>query len=240
MYKKVIQSGNLIEVYEYERAPTPPKLFRRKKKRSQQDAFKKRGRRWDNSHRARKAFTRLVRANMGQGAPPCLLTLTMLEITSMRQAYAEFKAFQRKLRGWGLVERYIGVPEFQKRGAVHFHCLIWGKLCGYVDSERQTRRIQNIWALGYVDVVNTNGSSKLATYLSKYMRKAMQDPRLGGERSYSSSMSILRSVSLNTPTAVDIFCKDWSLDVDNLPLHERKFQTQWLGSAVYKSYSADN
>ncbi len=248
-YTKIIQSGDLIEKYEYEKPP-PERVPRKVKpgriapwsdqltEERRADCIHKR--RISSINRCRQSFFRLVRANLHAGAP-ILLTLTMLDIVDLRTAYACYHEFGQRLRRIiGKNTSWIAVPEFQKRDAVHFHVLIWNLPHEYIETEPDTRRIQNLWRAGYVDLVQTDGSPKLATYLAKYMSKAMQDPRLLGQKAYSASRNILRPVSFNTQTSVNTACEVWGITDETKPEYDREFDTKWMGKCRYTSYSIQN
>jgi len=128
MYTKFIKSGDVIEIYQYEKDPTSTGC----RKRVQPETGVKRlrvarNRRPDNVRRLRRGFVRLVRANTTTDNPPALITLTMRAIVSIEEASPYLTVFFQTLRkNHGTGFRYIAVPEFQKRGAVHYHCLVWG------------------------------------------------------------------------------------------------------------------
>ena len=214
--------------------------------------------------RCRKSFFRLVRANMSK-SPPALLTLTMLEIVDIAEAYQCLHKFgQRLRRTFGKSLSWIAVPEFQKRGAVHFHILIWevpaelpcilGKT--YRDStgkkhrqhlcpedrqcERRTRVIASIWKYGFVDLEKTDGSPKLATYLAKYMTKTISDSRLLKKKAYNATRNILRPEIYNNPFQVSIVLEMWDITKDTKPEYERKYDTKWLGQCRYTTYLLEN
>jgi len=217
----MVQSGTLLEIYTYEKEPIPHDLRKSKKFKC---SFGRR--RVQNIDRARASFFRLVRANVSPDKIPAFLTLTMREITTIEEGWRAFTLFSQRLRNSNSSARLIAVPEFQKRGAVHFHALVWGlgeeEPClqskqFYYDKtgkkkrkhvcpatracEQHTRRIAELWGNGYVDLFATDGSPKLATYLAKYMHKTMRDERLSGKKSYSASRGIVRSVSLKSSQA---------------------------------------
>jgi len=232
---KVIRSGNFLEIYEYEKnVPI--------RRRPRRDLITKRDRRSitrtsDSIRRAGKSFRRLVRANLVGNETPTLLTLTMYETLPLSTSSKFFNRFIDRLRrSVGHEFRYIAVPEFQKRGAVHFHILIWGLDHKYAQTEHQTRYFSRIWLRGFCDCVVTDGHPKLAGYLSKYMQKGMSDIRLSGKKAYYASSNILRPMSTATgnPFIKDIIYKNL-VPVDNC-LHEHEFMTQWLGKCYYKSY----
>jgi len=246
MYTKIIQSGTQIEVWNYEKEPIP--ITRRRKKRRYSY-----GRRYTrNVHRARSSFFRLVRANVSPESRPALLTLTMREIVSIGEGWKAFTYFANRLRKARPEIAFVAVPEFQKRGAVHFHCLIWGFYDEEIARERDTRRIAELWGHGFIDIRATDGSPKLATYIAKYMFKAMWDERLLGKKSFSASRNLVRSVSVKNQASVAIIEAQIQgtrfglageilegVDKPLLPLQEREYMTKWLGKCDYKVYNYD-
>lgn len=124
-----------------------------------------------------------------------MLTLTFKDnLTDKKAAWDIFKYFSRLMR-WRYGERwvYIAAPEYQKRGAVHFHLaikgyfsvkivrLLWLRACGAVG--------------GNIDITsprkfgkNSWNPRRIAQYLSKYMTK--DDSAEFNARRYSSGGDI--------------------------------------------------
>jgi len=90
--------------------------------------------------------------------------------------------------------------------------------------------------MGFVDVVQTDGSPKLASYLAKYMSKAVQDYRILRAKAYVSSRNCLRSVSIQNEAVFDLFRE--KLTVDKKLAREKEYGTKWLGRCIYKLYSS--
>jgi len=262
-YTKLIQSGTLVEEWEFQREPSPDRLLKKKKPIRR---LYPRERRPDAIIAARKRFQRLVRANLSERKPPALLTLTTRDIVGISEGYALYTRFCKDLRReYGLLTlRWVAVPEFQKRGAVHFHILMWGlpddwpcilsknlytdkagkkkrrHVCPKARScERRTRRLANLWGTGYADLVLTDGNARISSYLAKYMSKALHDKRLIGKRGYSASRNIVRPVSLNTPFQISIAKEDWGIGGDTPVALYREYDTVWLGRCVYKQFIVD-
>jgi hypothetical protein len=233
-YTKIIQSGNIIEKYEYEKDFIQ---FKRRANRRGYTSFTyATKRRTDNVHRLGKQFKRLVWANLTREETAYLFTLTFVEEKNIKRAYQAFTAFNTRLRRRIREDyRYIVVPEFQKRGTVHFHVLVWG-LDKYAKNERNTRAFQNLWGYGYVDVIETDNSPRLSGYLAKYMSKAMHDKRLRGQKAYRTSRNIMRPTLLNTKTQTMEFSRIWGLDKTTIPDKTHKFDTMWLGECNYSLY----
>ncbi len=119
-----------------------------------------------------------------------MLTLTYREnITDLKRAWSDLKAFSRKMKtefedDW----QYICVPEFQKRGAVHFHMAVSGFFP--VNKVRQFWR--DVVGEGNIDITspravdkNSWNPKRIANYLAKYITK--NDSVEFNKRRYSST-----------------------------------------------------
>lgn len=126
---------------------------------------------------AARAKTNVRRKLMSMNADR-LLTLTFKEnLDDINEAWRRFKYFT-KLMKWRYGERwaYVAVPEYQKRGAVHFHLAItgyyhantvrklWhraaGKFGGNIDITSPKKADKNSW-----------NPRRIANYISKYITK---------------------------------------------------------------------
>lgn len=125
-----------------------------------------------------------------------MLTLTFREnVTDIEEAWAVFKYFTRLMRQkYGKQFCYVAVPEYQKRGAVHFHLAVSGWYRANVVRKlwRQAsgRRGGNIDITSARKAENKNGwnPKRIASYLSKYMSK--QDSVVFNKRRYSAGGDI--------------------------------------------------
>jgi len=257
MYTKIIKTGHLLEVFSYEKHPYPKRIRARQSVRAPN---RKRYRR--NVSRARTSFIRLVTANLSPKTPPAFLTLTMREVVEVREGWRIFNKFTSKLRRiFGNRLAYCAVPEFQKDtdfwgkvkvkgGALHFHLLVWGLTDSEISSERASRRFARLWSHGFVDLRPSDGSPRLSGYLAKYMVKAMYDDRLSGVKAYSSSRSLKRPISYNSPEAVSLILSELDgdliqpngdvfkgVDIPLLPVKTSEYDTQWLGRCIYKQFN---
>lgn len=180
----------------YERIPNRTRRVVSKARRQREPSYR---RSYASTSRSRRIFSLLVRANVSRARPPILLTLTMFEPVAWSLASRRFKDFVSRLRRrHGSRFSYIAVPEFQKRGAIHYHVLIFGLEPSAqqdrerAQTERTARYFARLWGWGFCDCVITDGSPALAGYLAKYMHKAMQDQRIGEKKAYLASGNILR------------------------------------------------
>jgi len=262
-YIKVVKSGNLVEKYAY--AKNLGNHQRAGSTKRDTGGYRKNfTRRADNIRRTVQNFRRLVRSNCAGAESPALVTFTMLQIIPLKTSWSIFTRFFDSFKSVaGRQVRYIAVPEFQERGAVHFHVLVWGledhwilhegsigtkrtrkrfaawlESKGYGVSEmRNDRRIQSYWRRGYVDCVPTDGSPALAYYLSKYLSQTMRDPRIGGERAYSYSRNALRSVFTASSSFRDEELAQ--MGAAGEPDFRREFDTEWLGRGSYETFELD-
>jgi len=248
-YSKVVKSGNFLEIYEYSKNLPERKPRRRSDKGKYPRSASRRA---DNVKRLKRDFTRLVMSNLGGAGSPAFLTLTMVEVVRIEVGYRFFTEFiQRFRRFYGKHTRYIAVPEFQERGAVHFHVLVWGLSAETIENEtpkkqlvegvvlekRGYRHIQRLWGRGYVDCISTDGSPKLAYYVAKYMQKTLQDQRLNGQKSYSVSRNVLRKVSIPSSAPLTSAEEIWGIKLStDPPMREQHFDTYWLGKGRYRCY----
>jgi len=255
-YNKIIVYGENFEIYEYEKSIYSSRIGRNKpricerhvpllgvsdnagviesKNREEIIKFAKRK---DSARSASVAFRRLVACNLGNGEIPVLFTLTYaINQTDVRIGYRDLTSFIQSLRyKFGSEFRYVAVPEFQKRGAVHFHCLIWDFPKDILHSERQDRTIAKLWGHGFVDVYITDGNEKIAGYLAKYMSKAFLDGSLKSCKAYVGSRNLKRPNIISGIDSIGIVMDDYGVG-DNPPCEDREFQSQWLGKGRFRLF----
>lgn len=235
-HTKSIFSGQILEVYRFQNTPrisTKPRRPRKEKEAVGSDNVAPR--RHDNIRRLRRGFLRLVQSNLAEHGAPSFVTLTFVSNIALDPALLCFREFTKRIREeLGLGIRYIAVPEFQKRGSTHFHCLVWGIEEALVKNERYSRYLQSIWARGYLDIIPTDGSAKLAGYMAKYMQKALHDSRLLNRRAYYPSRNVMRPVLY--PSALVAHYPEEMLGADLRLISEKVYQTEWLGEGSYSVY----
>lgn len=184
------QYGSIVEITEYEKKPNP------KRKVGQQNRVsftytglpRYRSRRFDSIVRAKQICLRRVSCAIAKFGSPLFITLTFEGSSSeIGLANKALTSFQWRLRSKYSNSVSLFVPELSPKGRIHFHGLIFGLPLSFGDkrvggrvvsvgSERRSRIIAKLWACGFVDVRATDGSSKLASYVSKYITKSGQNP----------------------------------------------------------------
>jgi len=252
-YNKTIIYGNIIESYQYtEQLRVAGRRYRGSSQHPQNEDVlsglaqdrqnvvvqeKQEGlRRKDNARRTKLEFTRFVSSNFSELENPQLFTITYeANMVDLSIGYRDFKSFIRIMRSvFGKSFRYIAVPEFQERGAVHFHALFWGLPASVYKTERRSRRIRAMWGRGHVYIKKTDGSIKLAYYLGKYMSKAFEDSRLFNQKSFVASRNCLRPLVYKGIPFSFIY-EDYELSTCPI-LDSKQYMTQWLGRGNYYKY----
>jgi hypothetical protein len=113
------------------------------------------------------------------------LTLTTQEnIIDLHIANQEFRLFIKRLTyKLGYKPRYVAVPEFQERGAVHYHIILFN--LRYEDSDANT--IREIWRNGEqknIDIRLINRGNKAFKYIIKYISATYTDERFKNKKRY--------------------------------------------------------
>lgn len=181
MWLLIRKYGKTIEITEIEKEPSKIRIStsdHRKKKRTLYGP-----RRPDNIRRTKKICLWRVSAALAQFGCPLLVTLTFRGDAS-DAAYASdtLRRFQVRLRGKYPDAQSLFVPELSPRGRIHFHGLLFnvplslgdareGRRIVSYGEERSTRILAELWGEGFVDARKTDGSPRLAYYLSKYITK---------------------------------------------------------------------
>jgi hypothetical protein len=191
------------------------------------------------ARRAKHNFFLLVQANI-VGKPPYLISLTYQEhLTDLKVGWKHFNAFIRQLRyRFGNEFRYLAVPEWQGNGRLHFHTLFWGlpedlQYRPGLPEEVQNRIIARTWNRGFVDVVLTDGSPKLATYLSAYFSYSFVDEKMHGQQHYTASKNVFKPVIQKglTPLMLNYWKEENGIK-GVTPKFRREFDTKWYGTCV--------
>ena len=123
------------------------------------------------------------------------ITLTFQKnVININVGNKEFKNFVRKVRRIYNDFKYLCVPEFQKRGAIHYHLLtnISIKNDKLIYKQIDNKKFLHIkyWNNGFTKVDNIkNDIKKIIGYISKYMTKDIDD-RLFGKHRYFYSQNL--------------------------------------------------
>jgi|GEM_PF-5764585 len=140
------------------------------------------------------------------------LTLTYADnMQDIKKAKKDFRNFVNKYKQTtGVSMAYIGVIEFQERGAIHFHIVIFNSEFIFKNKDAVTNwdlspyktTWSDLWGKGFVNIKKVNNtqadkkgnkhSSGVARYLTKYITKNMNDPRLKGHQFHIRSRNLYK------------------------------------------------
>lgn len=231
---KVVVSGKQVEVYKYkksvwrnykidkenklEKEPKQLNIFEQQKLKKQRMQF--------SINRTKTEIRRLVNSNLQLNK---FLTLTFADnITDLKIANRIFNKFVMRMMYKYPNFQYLAVPEFQKRGAVHYHLL-----CNL--SYIKNIELQKAWGQGFVKINRIDNVNNVGAYISKYLGKEM-DERVFGKKKF------FRSQDLSTPIEIigwqsKIFIEKYLSLV--APVFEKTFISDWTGEIEYKAYTLE-
>jgi hypothetical protein len=243
--EKLILSGNVVEVYRYSR----PLLLDRHSlrcsggagQREQQEhelnEEEKKKYRKSALNRARRNIMRTLNANVDRWFDECgrpykskFLTLTFKDHLDVPSAYKEFDLFKRRLvyyfqseTGVKIKLKYLTVIEFQERGSLHFHVVIFNM--PYVPHDVLSAR----WPHGTVWIESVYDTENLGLYLTKSLVNE-DDERLKGKKSYS------KSQGLHEPKVIIDKKKIETVLSRSLKVDEKDFYNEHLDVIRYEKY----
>lgn len=226
-YTKIVQYGNVTEIYEYEkelkrkrgidaakahrlqtggRYPKRNVSLKAKRTKDIRERAKKTKtytRRASSVLRSQQSFFRLVHHNNIFSDSIHFVTLTFSYDLTYKTACRHVARYMERIKkNFSEVPiRYISVPELTKKGRFHFHLLVYDLPPETASIERKTRNLQRSFERGYVDVMLATYTSRgIAGYMAKYMAKAINDPKVETTRGYNNSRNIkkIRSAGSNS------------------------------------------
>ena len=239
---KVVVSGKQVEVYKYKKniwrdfERTLPSVLKTDNNiqydasllQTADEQLKRQQKTQFSINRTRTEIRRLVNSN------PQLtkfLTLTFAEnITDLKDANYVFNQFVKRISYRYSDFEYLAVPEFQQRGAVHYHLL-----CNLPFIEQEA--IAQMWGQGFIKINRLNSVTNIGAYVCKYLSKDMFDERTFGKKKFFRSQTLKAPVEILGWLAT-LFEKKYL--TTSTPVYERTFQSDWTGEVNYRSYSLDS
>lgn len=246
IYRKVIVSGNIYEVYTYERPPKNIESYddgyeeRFKDVQDDLRVDRKVERRLQTVRDARNTSRRLTLMNFGSDDK--FFTLTYKEnMTCLDKADEDFKKFIKRFKyHYGISSlKYIAVRERQKRGAIHFHMICdWNRDLGTENEIRSLERHvgENVWKHGFVDVKPIGHVDNVGAYLIKYMTKDISIELFEGKKMYLCSRGLERPKVYSGEEA-EMLIKYYNLD-NKKEVFTNCYESEYLGQITYKEYNA--
>lgn len=233
---KVIVSGGVVEVYEYEKPVFKGYKSNGGRDKVADDESKEKNRK-DSLRRARQDVRRTVNANVwayGEHFPPKFLTLTFGDnVTDLDQANYEFKKFIQRMNYlvFGTKSgnlRYTAVPEFQERGAVHYHVIFYNLPYTKADV------IAKVWGNGFIKINKIDDVDNIGAYVCKYMVKDLEDERLRGRKCYFNSRGLFKPVVIEDEKKTETIKQ--SLPDEYVTVY-KQYENEYLGKIIYRQYN---
>lgn len=211
-FKKAISYGEIIDKIEYKDL----KITFKNRDRQNTERRSEGERRYDSIARTRQSLYRLISCNIGQHGdyPSIFFTITFKEnLTDLKIANLEFKKFIMRLNYYFDKKlRYVFIPEFQKRGAVHYHGVFFN--IPYIDKNK----VQEIWGNGFTRIETTRKIKNISAYVAKYLSKETFDNRLFGQRILMTSRGLIRPVEIYGTYEVDTYIENVNI-VDEVVIY---------------------
>jgi uncharacterized short protein YbdD (DUF466 family) len=95
--------------------------------------------------------------------------------------------------------KYVSVPEFQKRGAVHYHAVFFNLPLINLRDEFQTGDFASNWEHGFIKAKKIAGVPNVGNYMTKYMTKDATDRRLVGRKKYFATRGLIQPIIITHP-----------------------------------------
>ena len=201
--KRLIVSGKVLELYEYEKPYSynwnPPHKATGETAPGGNTSEK----REDHILRARRQIRRIIDANT-VGLPIFITYTFKKNIKELSEANPLFSSHIKELqRRYGKLQ-YLCVPEFQKRGAVHYHVIFFN--LPYIPKIKD--KFQTLWKHGFIQVKAIRKIQRIGLYVSKYLQKSIDDSRTKNRKSFFCSRNIIRPIEIRNEQSIDNFIKE--------------------------------
>ena len=205
--KKIIISGNIIEVYEYEKEVASGfKISEGRIGRSgKAEGEEIQKNRELVLQRAKRDLRRIINSNVDlYDELPKFFTMTFKEdMTCLKQANYEFKKFRQRLEdNIGIHLKYSAVPEIQKerfkkygQAVWHYHVIFYN--LPYIKQSK----LMEIWGNGGVNIKKIDKVDNVGAYMCKYMTKDNKD--LVGQKCYFGSRGLYKPIVIKDKKLVE-------------------------------------
>ncbi len=237
---KWVRSGDLLEVYIYKDIHWVNRPRQTKKKKG---GIEKGGKNYDEERSlavsinyTKKQLRRKVYANIkrwpepnGKVTNPTFLTTTFKEnISDLVQANEFFTNFMKRFNYYVTDDKeafikYIAVPEFQKRGAVHYHCIFFN--LPYIPKEK----IEETWSHGFIKVEQIKELAGSVEYLLKYMKKDLARMIPKGKKRYLASRGLHNYVEARGGDLFMLELSEMKGLLDEVQIHNYSYTGEWCG-----------
>ena len=247
VYKKIVQSGDVIEIYEYEKGYLKGYELTDNEKNGRLKGEKSNNyeeHRKQVLQRAKKNLRRLINANHGQYGDQFtskFLTLTFKDdVKDIDKANYEFTKFIQRLNYYCFGTKkanlkYTCVIEFHKSGVIHYHVIIYNM--PYV----KANDIANIWGNGFIKINKIDDIGNVGAYVAEYLGQTekgqghdIEDDRLQGKKSYFSSRGLFKPIEITDKKVVEQVA---SALPEDILTYSATYDNEHLGNITYKQYN---
>ena len=235
---KVIYSGDIVEVFEYSKGVFKGFINKNGRRGNGDITDEEKANNRDRSlNRARKEFRRIVNANVGQYGDirPKFYTCTFSEnVKDLKEANLVWSKFIKRLnyRVYGKKcskLQYGVVPQFQGRGAVHYHVIFFN--LPYIEN----KELAEIWGQGFVKINAIDDVDNVGAYVCRYMSSSFDDERLRGQKAYFFSRGVKK------PKEIYLDYDDLESIKKSLPgqamTYKNEFENEYIGKVEYTQYN---
>lgn len=231
---KIIQSGNVVEVYDYKEMVYEGYQDTKKKSKGRQAVATKDDKEINRDKvlkRARKTVRGIINSNVRKYSK--FLTLTFADnVQDLPSANYEFKKFiQRWSYELGYKVQYTAVVEFQDRGAIHFHVMVYN-----VNDKIDVNQLSKIWGQGFIKINAIKGVDNVGAYICKYMTKCEDEKKLRGKKMYFNSRGLNKPIEIKDPVLAKAFAE--GLEKTGVPKYANVFRNEF-NTVIYKQYVLD-
>ena len=225
LYKTLTISGDHIELMEY---PDGVQVGKRNKVQPVKGKGKQKEIRFDSLFRTKKKLRGIIWSN--ERFMKTFVTLTFKEeITDLKTANKKFQDFIKRAKYRFDYFIYICVPEFQKRGVVHYHMLT---NIPYIANEDMA----NLWSWGFVSIKKIDKVKNISFYLTKYLSKSSAggDERFFNKKKIFYSKDIAKPQTIKDPKEISSYLEYFGSALK--PVCEKEVKMEFVGDAIYKLY----
>lgn len=209
-FYKIVISGQIVESFQYAH-PVGYQLESSRK----QNPYRKRRALHEQQitasslSRTRNHLIRLINSNsrMWRNAneliQPQFITYTFAEnIQQLSEANPLFTNYIKRLNyhyynSKESLARYVVVPEFQERGAVHYHVVFFNLQKINQRQEFLKGDFASVWEHGHIKIKKISHIPNVGRYMTKYMTKGATDRRLVGRKKYFSTRHLIKPVVIS-------------------------------------------
>ena len=236
---KVVISGDIIEFYKYDKGIYVGYVNNMGRAGSGFTSDKQKDKNREVSlMRARRNLRRIVNANFGQWGDDVtskFVTLTFRDnVTDLDMANYEFKKFIQRLNYEVFGKKcnclkYTVVPEFQERGAVHYHVIFYNLPYTKADI------VEKVWGNGFIKINKIDDVDNVGAYICKYLTKDNDDERLKGRKCYFNSRGLKKPIEKCFDDAGMEEVKK-SLPEEAIT-YKSEFENEYVGKVEYTQYN---